>query len=44
MNDARFSANNFSPYANISDNIFKIDENNTFEFGISRKNKSNQPQ
>lgn len=44
MNDAKFSANNFSPYVNISENIFKVDENQTFEFGISRKNKSNQPQ
>ena len=35
MNDARFKATGFSPYAVISDNIFKIDESQTFEFGMS---------
>ncbi len=39
LNDARFSANDFSPYASISDNIFKIDESQTFEFGFSLKEK-----
>lgn len=35
MNDNRFGANGFSPYAVIPDNIFKIDENQNFEFWIS---------
>ena len=39
MNDARFSAGSFSPYETISDNIFKIDENQTFKFGISLQEK-----
>ena len=39
MNDARFSAEGFSPYANIPDNIFKVDENQTFEFGMSLQEK-----
>ena len=39
MNDSRFAAEWFSPYAEISDNIFKIDENQTFEFWISLKEK-----
>jgi hypothetical protein len=39
MNDARFSAKGFSPYANIPDNIFKVDENQTFEFGMSLQEK-----
>ena len=39
MNDARFAAKEFSPYAAISDNIFKIDQNQTFEFGMSLQEK-----
>ena len=39
MNDSRFAANGFSPYVAISDNIFKIDENQNFEFGISLQEK-----
>lgn len=39
MNDSRFAAEWFSPYATISDNIFKIDENKTFEFGMSLQDK-----
>ena len=39
MNDDRFASNAFSPYASISDNIFKIDENQTFEFGLSLQEK-----
>ena len=39
MNDPRFSANGFSPYASISDNIFKIDESQDFEFGFSLQEK-----
>ena len=39
MNDARFASNGFSPYTNIPDNIFKIDENETFEFGLSLQEK-----
>ena len=35
MNDPRFATEWFSPYVTISDNIFKIDENQNFEFGIS---------
>ena len=37
MNDYRFAAEGFSPYTSISDNIFKIDENQNFEFGVSLK-------
>ena len=39
MNDSRFAAEWFSPYAAISDNIFKVDENQTFEFGMSLQEK-----
>ena len=39
MNDGRFAAKWFSPYASISDNILKIDENQTFEFGMSLQEK-----
>ena len=39
MNDSRFAANGFSLYVAISDNIFKIDENQNFEFGISLQEK-----
>jgi hypothetical protein len=39
MNDSRFAAEGFSPYAAISDNIFKIDKNQTFEFGMSLQEK-----
>ena len=42
MNDIRFAAPWFSPYTTISDNIFKIDENQTFDFGISMKDENNQ--
>ena len=41
MNDAKFIAKDFSPYAAISDNIFKIDENQNFEFGMSLQEKQN---
>jgi hypothetical protein len=41
MNDSRFADSRFSPYAVISDNIFKIDENQTFEFGMSLREKQN---
>ena len=41
MNDGRFAAEWFSPYTSISDNIFKIDENQNFEFGISMKDSNN---
>jgi hypothetical protein len=39
MNDSRFAVNGFSPYLAIPDNIFKIDENQTFEFGLSLQEK-----
>lgn len=39
MNDARFKSSGFSPYTAIPDNIFKINENQTFEFGISLQEK-----
>ena len=39
MNDSRFAVDGFSPYAAISDNIFKINENQNFEFGISLQEK-----
>lgn len=39
MNDARFSAEGFSPYETITDNIFKVDENQTFEFGMTLQEK-----
>jgi hypothetical protein len=39
MNDSRFAASGFSPYTAISDNIFKIDENQAFEFGMSLQEK-----
>lgn len=35
LNDPRFAVNGFSPYAAVSDNIFKIDESQNFEFGMS---------
>ena len=41
MNDGRFAIKWFSPYTAIPDNIFKIDENQTFEFGISMKDNNN---
>ncbi len=39
MNNDRFAADDFSPYTTISDNIFMIDENQTFEFGMSLQEK-----
>lgn len=39
MNDAKFAAKEFSPYEVMSDNVFKIDENQTFEFGMSLQEK-----
>ena len=39
MNDTRFASNGFSPYVSIPDNIFKVDENQTFEFGMSLPEK-----
>lgn len=39
MNDSRFAVEGFSPYAAISDNIFKTDKNQTFEFGMSLQEK-----
>lgn len=39
MNDSRFAVDGFSPYAAISDNIFKINESQTFDFGISLQEK-----
>lgn len=41
MNDDRFYDENFSPYTTITDNIFKIDENQTFWFWISLQEKQN---
>jgi hypothetical protein len=32
LNNAIFASASFSPYAPIDGNIFKIDENQTFEF------------
>jgi len=34
----------FSPYSKIEGNIFQIDNDQTFEFGISRKKRRDQPQ
>ena len=39
MNDARFAAQWFSPYTSIPDNIFKIDENQNYNFGVSLQEK-----
>lgn len=40
MKDPRFDGKNFfSPYTIIQDNIFKVDENQNFEFGMSLKDK-----
>lgn len=39
LNDSVFSEANFSPYTPIDKNIFKIDENQTFEFWISLQEK-----
>lgn len=39
LNDSRFSVNGFSPYAAVSDNIFKIDGSQNFEFGMSDAEK-----
>ena len=39
MNDTRFATEWFSPYVAISDNIFRIDENQTFEYGMSLQEK-----
>ncbi len=39
MNNAKFAAEDFSPYTPISENIFKIDENQNFDFGVSIQEK-----
>lgn len=39
LNDLVFSDENFSPYTPIDKNIFKVDENQTFEFWISLQEK-----
>ena len=41
LNNAIFASASFSPYAPIDGNIFKIDENQTFEFWISLQDKQN---
>ena len=35
LSNAHFSSKTFSPYEKITDNIFEIDENQTYSFGIS---------
>lgn len=39
LNDSIFASENFSPYTPIDTNIFKVDENQTFEFWISLQEK-----
>ena len=39
LNDPRFAAKDFSPYSAISDNIFKVDENQNFNFNLSDDQK-----
>lgn len=39
MNDPRFSAKDFSPYSSLSDNIFKVDKNQNFNFNLSDSQK-----
>ena len=39
LNDSAFASENFSPYTPIGKNIFKVDENQTFEFWISLQEK-----
>ena len=39
LNDDFFASNQFSPYTSADKNIFKIDENQTFEFWISLQEK-----
>lgn len=39
MNDSRFATDGFSPYKSISDNIFKVEESQSFEFGMSLPEK-----
>jgi len=39
LNDSVFASENFSSYVPIDKNIFKVDENQTFEFWISLKEK-----
>ena len=41
LNDERFASENFSPYETIKENIFKIDENQTFQFWMSLQEKQN---
>lgn len=41
LNNAVFASDNFSPYNLIDNNIFKVDENQTFEFWISLQEKQN---
>ena len=39
MNDDRFATNGFSPYVSMSDNVFKLDDNQTFQFWITPEEK-----
>lgn len=41
LNDAVFASNGFSPYNPIDRNIFKVDESQTFWFGMSLQEKQN---
>ena len=41
LNHPAFKAENFSPYIAIPGNVFKIDKNQTFEFGLSTTEKLN---
>ena len=39
LNNSTFASESFSPYSLIDTNIFKVDENQTFEFGMSLQEK-----
>ena len=41
LNNANFLGENFSPYVTIKENLFKIDENQTFQFWMSLQEKQN---
>ena len=41
LNDSEFRSNSFSPYQKISKNIFKISNDETFEFWMSLQEKQN---
>ena len=41
LNDGVFASEGFSPYNLIDNNIFKVDENQTFEFWISLQERQN---